>query len=78
MEEKKYSVEITVRDNEFPFLKMCELGLAGKLVVDTASYREVKNGVSVLLRYDEPCYLFWLGYILRARVDNREDSCVNN
>lgn len=79
MEEKKYSVEITVRKEEARYLKVCELGLVGKLFIDTESYREVVNeAVSVKCCFDDPIYLFWLGYILRARVDNEKSRSINS
>ena len=61
MEKKKFPVEITVRKAEMLFLKESEMGFAEQVVVDIDSCREVEHGVSVVIWYDEPCYLFWLG-----------------
>lgn len=78
MDEKRYSVEITVRKEEARYLKACALLLAEKLFIDDGSSKEVINGVSVKCYYDDPIYLFWLGYILRARVDNEKNRSINS
>lgn len=78
MEEKRYSVEITVRKDEALYLKACALLLEEKLFIDDRSAKEILNDLSVKCYYDDPIYLFWLGFLFRATLDNEKSRSINS